>query len=222
MRMHLFARAPDDHIFLLSVHHIVGDFWSLVLVIEEMQALYPAECAGQARGACRRRRRQYRDFVRWQAELLAGPEGERLWAYWERQLAGAPRCSTCRPTGRGRRLLASGRCRPLAARAGPGPPAQGAGGVRGRPRSTRPCWRRSRCCSAGTPARTISSSARPFAGRSRPGFEGVIGYFINMLPLRADLSGDPTFRDAAAPRRRDRARRPRSTRIIRSRCWWSG
>ena len=38
----------------------------------------------------------------------------------------------------------------------------------------------------------------PFAGRSRPGFEEVIGYFINMLPLRADLSGDPTFRDAAA------------------------
>jgi amino acid adenylation domain-containing protein len=34
----------------------------------------------------------------------------------------------------------------------------------------------------------------PFAGRSRPGFEDVIGYFINMLPLRADLSGDPPFR----------------------------
>ena len=33
----------------------------------------------------------------------------------------------------------------------------------------------------------------PFAGRSRPGFEDVIGYFINMLPLRADLSGDPPF-----------------------------
>ena len=40
VRMHLFRIASDDHIFLLTVHHIVGDFWSLVLVLEEMQALY--------------------------------------------------------------------------------------------------------------------------------------------------------------------------------------
>src|SRR5262249_45114324 len=35
----------------------------------------------------------------------------------------------------------------------------------------------------------------PFAGRSRPEFEGIVGAFINMLPMRADLSGDPTFRE---------------------------
>src|SRR5262249_15207640 len=67
VRMHLFRRAPDDHIFLLGVHHIVGDFWSLVLVIEEMQALYPAECAGRP-AALPAPAKHYRDFVRWQAD----------------------------------------------------------------------------------------------------------------------------------------------------------
>ena len=90
LRMHLFTRAPDDHIFLLGVHHIVGDFWSLILVIDEMRVLYPAEC-GDGFVSLPVPAKQYRDFVRWQAELLAGPEGERLWEYWERQVAGAPK-----------------------------------------------------------------------------------------------------------------------------------
>ena len=138
VRMHLFRRAPDDHIFLLGVHHIVGDFWSLVLVIEEMQALYPAECEGR-RAPLPAPASRYRDFVRWQAELLAGPEGERLWRLLE---AAARRCAVrARPPDRPAAaacLLAARRDRPLAARTGPGPPAQGTGRERRAPRST-PC-----------------------------------------------------------------------------------
>src|SRR3954452_22463605 len=89
VRMHLFVRAPDDHLFLMGVHHIIGDFWSLVLVIGEMQVFSPAECAGEP-AALPPPPAHYRDFVRWQSDLLAGPEGERLWAYWQAQLAGAP------------------------------------------------------------------------------------------------------------------------------------
>ena len=47
-----FRRAPDDHIFLVGAHHIVGDFWSLVLVFAEMQAMYPAECDDRTVVAC--------------------------------------------------------------------------------------------------------------------------------------------------------------------------
>src|SRR5262249_44374909 len=93
VRMHLFRRAADDHIFLMTVHHIIGDFWSLVLVLEAMQALYPAarearpaELPAPARGDGA--------IVRWaaggRAERRAGPEGDRLGSYWEGQLAGAP------------------------------------------------------------------------------------------------------------------------------------
>ena len=193
VRMHLFRRAADDHIFLLTVHHIVGDFWSLVLVLEEMQALYPAECDGRP-AALPAPAREYRDFVRWQADLLAGPEGERLWEYWERQLAGAPTVLDL-PTDRPRPPVFSRRGGAVPWRLGPD------------------LVRRLKALAA-SEATTLYAVLLaafqvqlgrytgqedflvgcPFAGRSRPGFEDVIGYFINMLPLRADLSGDPPFR----------------------------
>ena len=143
--------------------------------------------------ACRHPAHDYRDFVRWQAELLAGRDGDRLWHYWKQQLAGAPLVLDL-PTDR------------------PRPP------VFSRSGGTVP-WRlepdlirrlKALAASEGTtlyavllaafPFRSAATPARidflvgcPFAGRSRPGFENVIGYFINMLPLRADLSGDPPF-----------------------------
>src|SRR5262249_43815105 len=89
VRMHLFVRAADDAVFLMCVHHIIGDFWSLVLVIAEMQVLYPAERAGKP-VALPPPGGHYRDFVRWQAELLSSGEGKRLWSYWQRQLQGVP------------------------------------------------------------------------------------------------------------------------------------
>jgi amino acid adenylation domain-containing protein len=193
VRMHLFVRAADDAVFLMCVHHIIGDFWSLVLVIAEMQVLYPAECAGKpvvlppAGG-------HYRDFVRWQAELLASGEGTRLWSYWQRQLEGVPLVLDV-PADRTRPRRASLR-----------------GGV--------VPWRIE--AALGARLKTLAASAgatlymtllaafqvligrytgqdeflvgSPFAGRNRPGFEGVVGYFINLVPLRANLSGNPSFR----------------------------
>ena len=182
VRMHLFRRAPDDHIFLLGVHHIVGDFWSLVIVIDEMRALYPAECEGRCEPLSAPSR-DYRDFVRWQDGLLAGPDGDRLWQYWNRQLAGAPFMLEL-PTDR------------------PRPP------VFSRRGGTVP-WRlepdlirrlKTLAANQGTTLYAVLLAAFqvqlgrytgledflvgcPFAGRTRPGFENVIGYFINMLPL---------------------------------------
>ena len=100
VRMHLFRRASDDHVFLLGVHHIVGDFWSLVLVIEEMQALYPAECNGRPLQCCRLRPSST-------ATLSAGRPG--CWPVPRASVSGSTGsgsspvrrgCSTCRPTDR--------------------------------------------------------------------------------------------------------------------------
>lgn len=193
LRMQLFARAPDDHILLIGVHHIIGDFWSLVLVIEEMQVLYPAACAGKSAGLPLPGK-QYRDFVRWQAEMLATSEGERLWAYWERKLAGAPPVLDV-PADRPRP--------PVFTRRGGAAPWQVDPDLARRLKVL--------AVSEGVTLYSVLLAAfqlligrytgqddfligSPFAGRSRPGFEGVIGYFINMLPLRADLSGAPSFR----------------------------
>ena len=118
----------------------------------------PIATAGPRR--CRPRRGEYRDFVRWQAELLAGPEGDRLWAYWQRQLAGAPTVLDL-PTDRPRPPVFTRRGGAVPWRLAPDlvRRLKALAATRGRPRSTPCCWRHSRCSSAGTPARKISSSA---------------------------------------------------------------
>jgi amino acid adenylation domain-containing protein len=192
-RMHLFSRSAEEHIFLLTAHHIIGDFWSLVLLMEEMQELYPAECAGTPR-SLPPPAAHYRDFVRWQAEMLASGEGERLRSYWQKQLAGVAPVLELPPDRprppRFRQRGAAAPCRIEPELAGRLKALAAAEGVTlytvlltafevllGR--------------HSGQDDFVIGS---PFAGRSRREFERVVGCFINMLPLRANLSGDPTFR----------------------------
>ncbi|MDB5313855.1 MAG: mycocerosate synthase [Gemmataceae bacterium] len=185
VRMLLFSRSPDDHVFLLTAHHIVGDFWSLVLLLGEMSANVPPARAATG----------YQDFVRWQAALLNGPAGDQLWRWWRNQLDGAPPVldlPTDRPrpprfTYRGGAVPCqldadlSRRLKQLAAAEGVTLYTvllAGFQALLGR--------------YAGREEFIVGSA---FAGRSRREFEGVVGYFVNMLPLRADLTGDPTVRE---------------------------
>ena len=87
LRMGLFTRSADDHVLLLVVHHIVADFWSLEVLIHELGVLYPAEKTDPP-VSLPPPALQYTDYVRWQSDMLARPEGERLWNYWRNQLAG--------------------------------------------------------------------------------------------------------------------------------------
>ncbi len=193
LRLSLFTKSSNDHVLLMAVHHIIGDFWSLVLVIEEMRALYPAECNHRP-VSLPAPAQQYHDFVRWQEELLAGPDGERLWTYWKRQLSGAPTVLDV-PTDRPRPPLFSNE----------------GSAVPWKVDATLARRLKELAASEGTTLYSALLAAfqvllgrytgqddflvgSPFAGRSRSGFENVIGYFINMLPLRADLSGNPSFR----------------------------
>ncbi|MBV9791263.1 MAG: SDR family NAD(P)-dependent oxidoreductase, partial [Chloroflexi bacterium] len=86
-RAYLFTRAPEEHVLLLAVHHTIADFWSLVVLINEVGVLYPAEIAGTG-AALAPLDVTYADYARWQAEMLRGAEGARLWSYWSQQLAG--------------------------------------------------------------------------------------------------------------------------------------
>ena len=87
MRVSLFTRSEQEHVLLLVIHHIVVDFWSLAVILNELGVLYSAEKAGRP-AALPPLNLQYTEFVRWQAEMLASPVGERLWDYWKKQLAG--------------------------------------------------------------------------------------------------------------------------------------
>ncbi len=86
LRLMLFARGPQDHVLIFAVHHLVVDFWSLAVIIAELQTLYVAE-RNATSAALPPLDLSYTAFVAWQTRLLAGPEGERLWNYWQRQLA---------------------------------------------------------------------------------------------------------------------------------------
>ena len=70
----------------VTVHHIVSDLWSLMLLFEQLGKLYEQRSAGHnlTVPTCER---SYADFVAWQREHLAGPEGERLWSYWKDELS---------------------------------------------------------------------------------------------------------------------------------------
>jgi natural product biosynthesis luciferase-like monooxygenase protein/FkbM family methyltransferase len=88
MRVHLFKRPAREYIMLLVVHHVVADFWSLAVLLRDLGLLYEREKEGR-HNQLPPLRLQYADYVRWQNEIMEDEEGERLWAYWQHQLAGA-------------------------------------------------------------------------------------------------------------------------------------
>jgi amino acid adenylation domain-containing protein/non-ribosomal peptide synthase protein (TIGR01720 family) len=87
LRVALFKRAEREHVLLLAVHHIVADFWSLAVLMQELGTLYEAEQT-KAPATLAPQALQYTDYVLWQEQMLKSAEGERLWAYWQQQLSG--------------------------------------------------------------------------------------------------------------------------------------
>ena len=193
MRVSLFSRSAQEHILLLVIHHIVVDFWSLAVILNELGVLYLAETAGRP-ASLPPLDLQYTDFVRWQAGMLAGPAGERLWDYWKQQLAG-PLPVLNLPTDR------------------PRPPIQMFRGAQHDFTLNDDLARRLRALAKAEGATLYMVLlaafelmlyyhsgqedilvASPMVGRSRAEFEGMVGFFANPVVLRADLSGNPTFR----------------------------
>ncbi len=87
-RIVVFRRSDRDLAILVGIHHIVSDFWSISVILRDLSRLYEVERDARAYEPSASELR-YSDFVRWQAEMLAGPEGERHWDYWRQAL--------CRP-----------------------------------------------------------------------------------------------------------------------------
>ena len=193
MRVGLFTRSAQEHILLLVIHHIVVDFWSLAVILNELAVLYLAEQAGRP-AALPPLDLQYTDFVRWQSGMLASPAGERLWDYWKKQLAG-PLPVLNLPTDR------------------PRPPIQMLRGAQHDFTLDDDLAQQLRALAKAEGATLYMVLlaafelmlyyhtgqedilvASPMAGRSRAEFEGMVGFFANPVVLRADLSGNPTFR----------------------------
>jgi amino acid adenylation domain-containing protein len=190
-RVMVLVLGDDDHAILLTMHHIISDGWSLGVAAREVVALYDAFSRSDP-SPLDPLPIQYTDYALWQRRVLESEAGESLVDYWSRQLAGVTPLEL--PTDRPRPPIrtARGDSYPLAI------PSE----------LTRSLH--ALCQRAGvTPYMALLAAFQtllhrysgqddivvgsPIANRNRSEVEGLIGYFVNMLALRADLSGDPSF-----------------------------
>lgn len=81
-RVSLLAPSEADQILIISIHHIAIDGWSYTILLDELFKLY-RERAGGAPAVLSKLSVSYSDYCTWQSEMLAGPEGDRLWTYWK-------------------------------------------------------------------------------------------------------------------------------------------
>uniref|UniRef100_UPI00313D0246 amino acid adenylation domain-containing protein n=1 Tax=Pseudomonas sp. TH32 TaxID=2796397 RepID=UPI00313D0246 len=88
LRVRLLRLANDEHVLVLTQHHIVSDGWSVQLMVEELLTLYSAAQAGQPHSLAPLPI-QYADYAVWQRQWMQAGERERQLAYWTSQLAGA-------------------------------------------------------------------------------------------------------------------------------------
>ncbi|MES1244666.1 MAG: amino acid adenylation domain-containing protein, partial [Acidobacteriota bacterium] len=195
LRTTLVRLGEREHVLLLTLHHIAADAWSMGVLVEEVQRLWAGE-------ALRPLPVQYGDYAVWQRRWLQGEALERLAAYWREHLAGAPTLLEL-PTDRPRPAVQSFRGAACTLE------------LDGRLSEGLRALARGRSATlfmvllAGFETLLGRLSDRedvvvgtPIAGRSRRELEGLIGFFVNTLALRGDLSGDPTFGELVGRARR--------------------
>ncbi|HSF43044.1 MAG TPA: non-ribosomal peptide synthase/polyketide synthase [Thermoanaerobaculia bacterium] len=186
-------RLDDEHsVVLFTLHHIVSDGWSMGVLVRELVELYGALVEGRA-PSLPELPVQYADFAVWQRAWLEGDVLGRQLAWWRGRLAGAPALLDL-PLDRPRPAVQSFRGQRQASRL-PEELSQAAAALSRRLEATPfmvllTAFAALLSRFAGQEDVVVGS---PVANRNRMETEGLIGFFINTLALRADLSGDPNF-----------------------------
>ncbi|MBA1200986.1 amino acid adenylation domain-containing protein [Pseudomonas capeferrum] len=87
LRVRLLRRASDEHVLVLTQHHIVSDGWSIPIMVDELVQLYESHREGRA-STLPALQIQYADYARWQRSWMDNGERDRQLAYWQTQLGG--------------------------------------------------------------------------------------------------------------------------------------
>lgn len=191
LRCTLLQLGEQEHILLFTIHHIVFDGWSKSLLIEEIATLYTAFVAGEP-SPLPALPIQYADFAVWQRQHLQGERREALLTYWKQQLANLPVLQL--PTTRPRAEVKTNR---------------GASHNFVIPATVSQQLQQLSQQAGVTLFMTLLASFKillqrysnqndivvgtDVANRNQAEIEQLIGFFINLLVLRTDLSGNPTF-----------------------------
>ena len=193
-RVYLMRRAADEFFMQIVAHHIVTDLWSLTILLAELDVIYAALKNGATSdGVLPRLEFQYTDYAREQAKTVEGKEGERLWSFWQNYLAGElPALNLL--TDRPRTAKNSNRAKIHAFSLNA--------------ELTRRLNELSRRSGTTLYMTLLTAFAvllsrysgqneivigSPTAGRNRAAYTKVVGYFVNLLPLRLTLEGNPRF-----------------------------
>ncbi|MEU5891634.1 amino acid adenylation domain-containing protein [Streptomyces sp. NPDC047461] len=191
LRSGVWELADDDHVVLISLHHAVTDGWSKGVLLDELAQHYRARLRGE-RAALPPLPVQYGDFAVWQRDRADSGAMEAQLAYWQDVLDGAPVLDlpTDRPrpaafTGRGGAVEIAlphdlvGRVDTLAREHG----ASRFMVLLAAAQAVLARWTGQSDITVGTPV----------AGRGRLELEPLVGFFVNTVVLRTDLSGRPTL-----------------------------
>ena len=182
----------DGAVLLLAMDHIVSDFWSISVLVQEALSLYEGLSSGLS-VPLEPLRVQYADYVHWQREMLSSEVGDRLLAYWKNELpASLPLLDL--PMDRPRPALQTFRGDSKSLVLSEAVTA----GVKDLSRAHNVTLYMTLLAAfqvflhrfSGQDAFMVGSVT---AGRSQPDLNRLIGYFINPLTLRADLSENPSF-----------------------------
>ncbi|MHC1763528.1 MAG: amino acid adenylation domain-containing protein [Verrucomicrobiia bacterium] len=194
IRASLFQVNPDEHVLLLTLHHIVCDEWSLRVLFRELTMLYEAERAGRT-CALPDLPIQYADFAMWQREMLQGRWLEKELNFWKEALENAPPrlqlpVDRVQTDGRGHLGFRESRDLPMALSRKVAELSRKEGVtlfILLLAAFKALLWRHT-----GQEDLVVGS---PIAGRTRVETEELIGFFVNTLVFRTRIAGDLTFQE---------------------------
>ncbi|MFC4311933.1 condensation domain-containing protein, partial [Steroidobacter flavus] len=190
IRGRLLRLEQDEHVLLLTLHHLIADGWSIGVLIRELGKLYETHLSGEP-ASLPPLVVQYADYAQWQRQWLAGPELQQQLGYWRQHLQGSPELLEL-PGDRPRPAVQSyrggnvsvaleldlsrelkGFCRQLDVTLA---------------MTLYTAWAIVLARLSGQDDLVIGM---PVANRERAELEGVLGLFVNMLPVRVQLTDDP-------------------------------
>ncbi|MBX3328845.1 MAG: amino acid adenylation domain-containing protein [Nitrospira sp.] len=204
IRARLLRLAEREHVLLVTLHHIAADAWSMTLLANEVAVFYQARSGQSAdtAGPLPPLTVQYADFAHWQRQWLQGPVLDAHLAYWKQRLGVNPPVLKL-PADRPRPTVQSFR----GARHIFTVPAEHAERLRALSRKQGVTLFMTLLAAFNTLLfRTTGQEdiliGTDVANRNREETECLVGFFVNLLPLRSDLRGNPTFLELLAQVRR--------------------